>query len=240
MRENEDVGVTTGRMLRLAKETEDIADATVVELKNQNDKLENLQDEMALIHDDLNTSEKNMKKIKSFWGGFSTMGSSRTHNQHQKMRVKEEAGRDKELAVQDKIETKVNAQNEKIAVKQNNQQMSQFVHDHKKEIHQGKKEAMKEAKDVKKGRAELTDDKFVSSGHVFEFRGEGSGPKCQAENDLDEIAKIASGLNNKAKIMSDLVDESQGRIGRVNDEIVRANVRTTNLNKQADKYTGKR
>jgi len=168
------------------------------------------------------------------------MGSSKTHNQHQKMRTKEEMARESAFSEKAKIDSKVTREENKQAVKANNENMSQFVHDHKKEIHNGKKDAMKEAKDIKKGRAEQEESKQVWGGHVFETRIEGSGPKCQAEQDLDHIAKVAQNLNTKANQMTVLVDEGSDRARRLNSDVVRANERTAALNKQADRYCGRK
>jgi len=59
--------VTTQRMLRLAQETTDIADRTISTLEVQNEELKRQQQEVADINNDLNTSEKKMRAIKSGW-----------------------------------------------------------------------------------------------------------------------------------------------------------------------------
>lgn len=52
---------------------------------------------------------------------------------------------------------------------------------------------MAEAKAIKKGKMDADpEEKQVWGGHVFEMRGEGSGPKCQAEQDLDDIHQYVS------------------------------------------------
>jgi uncharacterized short protein YbdD (DUF466 family) len=240
MRENEDVTVTTERMRRLCQETDDIANHSIQGLKEQNEKLEHLQDEMAEIHDDLNTSEKKMKQIKSFWGGFATMGSSRTHDQHQKMRVKDEKARDKMNERQAYELGKMEHQADKAAASANKAAISQHVHDNKKAIHQAKKENMAEAKAINKGRAEATEEKQVWGGHVFEMRVDGGGPKCQAEKDLDVISDYIHGFHEKAELMDTLAGDSTRRAQNVNSEVERATARTKALNKQADRYCGKK
>lgn len=87
---------------------------------------------------------------------------------------------------------------------------------------------------------ECAEEKQVWGGHVFETRIEGSGPKHQAEQDLEVIGNYIHGFHEKAELMSKLVDESTMRANSVNSEVERASARTRVLNKQADRYCGKK
>jgi len=103
---------------------------------------------------------------------------------------------------------------------------------------QGKKKQCMPQKILKKGRAEQEEDQFVAGGHLFEMRIEGSGAQCEAEQQLDEVCKLTSGFVQKAQMQSDLIDESMMRIGRLDNELERADTRLQGLHRNADRYCG--
>jgi len=101
-----------------------------------------------------------------------------------------------------------------------------------------KKDNMHAAKDIRKGRADQEEDQFVHGGHLFEMRIEGSGPQCEAEQQLDEICKLTNGFVEKANKQTELIDESLMRIGRIDNEMQRADQRLQGLHRGADRYCG--
>jgi len=82
------------------------------------------------------------------------------------------------------------------------------------------------------------EEKQVWSGHVFEMRGEGSGPKCQAEQDLDDIHQFAVGLHNKAESMTGLIQRNAELTDGIHKQVETANDRMARLNVRQDKYCG--
>jgi len=239
MRENEEVTATTTRICHSLNQTHQIADSINEELVAQNEQMEHIQNEQAEVQDKINTCEKIQNSLDS-WNPWVNLGSKKTHNQHQKLRTKEEAAYAKQNSKNAQVQAKQQVVENKIAVKQNSQNISQHVEDHKKEIQAGKKESMATAKDITKHRVEQQEGQFVSGGQLFEMRVEGSGPKCLAEEQVDQICRQTAGLVDKALIQQQLLEQSRYRAGRIENEMEVINPRLEACHIKADRYCGKK
>jgi len=228
--------VTTQRMLRLAQDTTDIADRTIDQLERQKEELSRQQRDVAEMHDDLNTSEKKMRAIKSGWGGLVNVGSSKKHNQHQKALNKWDLEREKSNIKDQKIGQKESYEQSKIDVHNNEKLISGTTHDFHRDQHQAKKDSRLEAKNITKGRAEQREATVNFGGLIFEEHIEGTGPKCQAEKDLEALYGLTQGLKQKSFAQAVLTEETTDQINYINDGINSGVARTQALNSNMVKY----
>jgi len=105
-----------------------------------------------------------------------------------------------------------------------------------KDQHQAKKESRHEAKDIRKGRAEQREETKNFGGFIFEERIEGTGPKHQAEQDLEQLAVYTQQLKQRANQQSELVSETSDRINWINTNVESAQNRSENLNANMTRY----
>jgi len=226
-------------MLRLAQETTDIADNTITALERQNEELRRQQEEVAGLNNDLNTAEKKMKAIKSGWGGLANIGSSKKKNQYTKQLDKWEHERDKGNFKQDAALQKAHAEEHKQHLRENEEAIDQTTKGLRKEQHQAKKDSRLETKAIVKGNADERDQTVNYGGFVFEERIEGTGPKHQAEQDLEHLAVYTEGLKTKSFTMGQQIGEGKDRINNIQINLETASVRTQELNNNMQRYVKK-
>jgi len=87
---------------------------------------------------------------------------------------------------------------------------------------------------------EQQQDQFVSGGHLFEARVEGSGPKCLAEEQIDDVAEMTASLLKKAEDQQRLLDESIMRARRIENEEAILIARMQAAHVKADRFCGKK
>jgi len=106
----------------------------------------------------------------------------------------------------------------------------------KKNLRGAKKEDKLELKNVKKGRAEISDGKEVWGGFIFEEVTNGTGEKCRAEKDLEELQVLTSSFVDKSRQQASLIDESMKRTDDLENNLEGAHTRSRILNKNMRKY----
>jgi len=177
-----------------------------------------------------------MKAIKSGWGNLANLGSNKKHNQHSKQRDKWEVNKDR-AELQDVRDTqKQELKHNKWALKDNEKMIDHTLDQEKKNLRHVKKDDKQELKNIKKGNSELRDGKEVWGGFIFEEVTEGTGDKCQAEKDLEELQVMTSSFVDKARTQASLIDESMKRTEDLESNLEGAHSRSRILNKNMRKY----
>jgi hypothetical protein len=96
--------------------------------------------------------------------------------------------REKNVNRQERAEQKEAYAQSKIDVDNNQRQIKDTNKDLHQEQHDFKKASRIEAKNVTKGKQDQRQETVNFGGFIFEERVEGTGPKCQAERDLEELS----------------------------------------------------
>lgn len=226
---------TTQRILRKLELTQDVADATMAELNEQNEKVVHMQDDLAEMHDDLDTSSRKLAGTSSFWGV------AWGRKKHDQRNLKARGEYEKDLAKEDYKE-------EQRRVTQREQQEAHDTHHAMAALAQAvddpdlRKDLRAAKKEFKRGGGpQESEDKvvFSSGDFVFEERLDGTGEQIQAEKDLEAIEEHVLALKSKAWNMGKKVDESSKRLDNVQAEVDRADARTQKSIKKGDKIIGK-
>jgi len=221
--------------------TQDVADATLSDLHEQNEKVVGMQDDLAEMHDDLDVADRKLKGTGNFFGiVFAKKKPAQRH-------MKERGEYEKEMAKEEiKEEARRQKEGERINVDATAARMKAMQASlDDPELKRGLKEAKKHPTAVPKAGRQASEDGdadpmvFASGDFVFEERAEGAGEEIQAEKDLDAIHTHVTSLKEKAQLMGKSVDESQRRLGDLHGEMDRADARTKGGIKKGDKIIGK-
>jgi hypothetical protein len=230
-------------MLKLAQETIDVADRTITALEIQKEELTRQQQEVAALNDDLNVSEKKMRAIKSGWGGLVNLPgyitSTKTNHEHTKGLKKWEDQKERTKQEQLAQDQKLAYEQGKINVKENAKFIGETTGDLADEQHLAKKSSKMEAKGITKGHVDQRDGTVNYGGFIFEERIEGTGPKHQAEQDLELLSQHTQQLRHRANVTADLTRYTCDQIDYINAGVENANSRSANLNNNMTKYVKK-
>jgi len=226
-------------MLQRLELTEDLADMTLSELDDQNKKITQAQDDLAEVHDDLDTSDRKLAGIKSFWGV--AWGKKKHDQRNMKARGEFEKDMAKSAMKEERIRQHDEKKNDSAAQTTHMAQMNKALHD--PSLHTDLKR--QEKADRKGGppasrREESSNEpmRFEADGFFFEERDDGTGDQIQAEQDLERIHDHVGNLKTKAWTMGQKVDESSKRLEDVQTEVDRADARTTKNIQRGNKIIG--
>jgi len=102
-----------------------------------------------------------------------------------------------------------------------------------------KKDSRHEAKDIRKGRADLQDGNIVMDGFVFEERIEGAGDMCDEEKMFHQLHGHTQDIKQKAWDANVLIREGCERSNNLQEDLELANDRSQKLNANMHKYVKK-
>eukprot|EP01128_Nolandella_sp_AFSM9_P003333 TRINITY_DN1421_c0_g1_i1.p1 TRINITY_DN1421_c0_g1~~TRINITY_DN1421_c0_g1_i1.p1 ORF type:complete len:362 (+),score=122.07 TRINITY_DN1421_c0_g1_i1:103-1086(+) len=213
-----DANKTTGRMLAKLEETNMIADATIDTMVEQNEQLSAIQDDLAEVHNDINYSEKKLASTKDFFGNVF----KKKRVNHHKARAKGEKEYAKERMDESQAQLAADDQRLHDQTKELEAQRSEWASGASKDLHAAKKAG----KANRKAGGESEGGSWQSGNFMFEERLDGTGEQVQAEEDLEHIYRHVKDLNIKAKEMGQLGEQSLRQVQNIDDETVRAQMRT--------------
>jgi len=223
-------------MLKLAVNANEVADESLNQLEAQEAEIKKQQDEVASMADQINVADRKIKGIRSFFSHLGNHFKKDNSGEHQKARQKYE----KELA-------KENFRNEAEKQKLDEEKMDQKIHANNlrlveaterdaQQLQQAKLQSHQELKAIKRG-GNTAENNLVLGKFVFQENE--IGEQCEAEDNLDEVAKQVKSLIPKAETMTDFVKGSSDRIEQLNVELNDVQQRTVAATKKGEKIVKK-
>jgi len=233
VQDTRDINEVTKRMLKLAVESDDMANESLKGLEEQNEIIKKQQDEVASMADELNVADRKIKGIRSFFSHLGNQFKKDNSGEHQKARQKYEKENAKTNFKNEGDKMKNEEKKHEDEFKDLQEQQKQILEQDQVKMREAKEQSRQDYKAAKKGGEATGDTVFMGK---FSFQANAlPGEQCEAENDIDQIGNHVKGLKSKAEAMKGYVDESNKRIGDLHTDLKDVQDRTQVATKKGDK-----
>jgi len=220
----------------LAVNANDVADESLKQLEAQEAEIKKQQDEVASMADQINVADRKIKGIRSFFSHLGNHFKKDNSGEHQKARQKYEKELAKESFRNEAEKQKLEERKIDDRIEANNLRLVEAAERDAELLRQAKLQSHQEIKAVKKG-GNTAENNVVIGKFVFEENE--IGEQCEAEDNLDEVAKHVRSLKVKAETMNDFVEGSTKRIEDLNVDLNNVQDRTVAATKKGEKIIKK-